>query len=635
MTVDVAEQPQKPRSLDWQGMLRRIPYKSIFGVLAIGWVLLFHFFGNSTQGFVKTTSLFGWLAYCYDNASDDWHGYLIPLVVVGLLWWKRQELADAPKRPWWPAALIVLAGLALHATGFLVQQARISVVGFFFGLWGLVGVVWGAAILRATFFPFFLFVFCLPMTSMGELITFPLRLLATKITWFTSYWVLGIKVQQAGTSLFDPTGRYSYEVAAACSGIQSLSVIFALTSLYAFVFFKRNWKRAAIIAAGFPLAVISNVLRLLLIIIASEAISADAGHYVHESTVISLLPYVIGFAGVFLIGRWLKEDRDEDLLKVAIPVAIPVGVFLFLHWVFGEKTSFGLPTQYGAKTFALALLGAIAASCFVWTNWRADFRGRAAIVGLSVLATIGATAGVLHHLRGSQRLSPPGVKLVAAPSYGIGAAASNLVVVATNSIFLPDRVLNYKSEPLPLTKIELDWLPKDTTFGDRRYISEDGFFIDNRVRLMGTDRTSIHRPEYCLNGQGFQIAAAEQDLIRIERPTPYDLPVTKLKFAGEAKTAAGERVNVSGLLVYWFVSNTEVTAQHQQRMLQMSLDLMRTGVLTRWAYVLCVTMVPPGREDAAYERLKEFIAASVPEYQLTVGKPADEGGIVQAAAREK
>ena len=41
----------------WDGL----PCKAEFGALLIAWVLLFHFLGNSTIGYVDTPSMFTWL----------------------------------------------------------------------------------------------------------------------------------------------------------------------------------------------------------------------------------------------------------------------------------------------------------------------------------------------------------------------------------------------------------------------------------------------------------------------------------------------------------------------------------------------------------------------------------------------
>jgi hypothetical protein len=40
-------------------------------------------------------------------------------------------------------------------------------------------------------------------------------------------------------------------------------------------------------------------------------------------------------------------------------------------------------------------------------------------------------------------------------------------------------------------------------------------------------------------------------------------------------------------------------------------------VLQRWAYVACISPCAPGQEDATFARMKKFIAAAVPEFQLT------------------
>src|SRR5213083_2948221 len=80
-----------------------LPDKPLFFSLAAVWVAFFHLLGNSTFGYTDTPSLFAWLNYAYNNSSDDAHGRLVPLVVLALLWFKRQELIAAPKAPCWPA----------------------------------------------------------------------------------------------------------------------------------------------------------------------------------------------------------------------------------------------------------------------------------------------------------------------------------------------------------------------------------------------------------------------------------------------------------------------------------------------------------------------------------------------------
>jgi hypothetical protein len=70
------------------------------------------------------------------------------------------------------------------------------------------------------------------------------------------------------------------------------------------------------------------------------------------------------------------------------------------------------------------------------------------------------------------------------------------------------------------------------------------------------------------------------------------------------------------------VADQELTADHLQRMWWMARDLIRTGILQRWAYVSCFSVCVPGQEEATYQRMKEFIVAAVPEFQLTNGRSA-------------
>jgi exosortase len=286
-----------------------LPDKGWFAALLAAWCALFHFLGNSTFGYVASPSLFAWLWNAHANAADDSLGGLIPLAVFALLWWKREELAAVPKRAWWPAVVVVALALLMHVAGYVVQQPRVSVVAFFVGLYALTGLVWGWAWLKATFFPYFLFAFVMPMSSDMEGLTLPLRQMATKITVIFSH-VLGIDVVQQGTQIFDRAMRFQYNVEAACSGLRSLTTMLALSCVFAFVFFRRTWKRAAMIATSVPLAVLGNATRLMAIVIAAENFGQSAGNFVHDHWFFSLLPYVPSVIGMALLAKVLREPED-------------------------------------------------------------------------------------------------------------------------------------------------------------------------------------------------------------------------------------------------------------------------------------------------------------------------------------
>ena len=301
------------------GVWRSIPSKGLFATCFGLWVLLFKFLGNSTFGYINTHSLFAWTYYSYQNSEDDKHGMFIPFLVLGFLWWKRKELEAIRPKHWLPGLALITLALLLHILGFISQQTRLSLAAFFFGLYALIGLVWGPTALRKTFFPMCLFAFALPLNTLAETITFPLRLIATKLTTGFSATVLGINVIRQGTFIFNPSGAFKYEVAAACGGLRSLTAVLALCTIYAFMNFQKARNIVVMIAAGFPLAVLGNVTRLVIIILIAEAFGQKWGDWVHDNFFFSLLPYVPPIIGILLLGHFLREQK-----KTRTPLEPPV-----------------------------------------------------------------------------------------------------------------------------------------------------------------------------------------------------------------------------------------------------------------------------------------------------------------------
>ena len=295
----------------------RLPNKTLFLVLLAAWLALFQFLGNSNFGYLNTPSLMSWMYQIYTGwASEgdaDRQGLWIPFVVLGVLWWKRKELLALPLGVWWPGLLLVGLGLVLHVIGYSVQQARVSVFALFTGVYGLMGLAWGWAWLRATFFPYFLFLFCIPFSPLITPFTVPLQVLVCIIVEWIVHG-LGIDVLRAGTQLFDPMGRYQYEVAAACSGIRSLIAIGTMAIIVAFLFCRSWWRRILLMGSALPLAVIGNVLRLLTIVLTAAIWGQEAGNYVHEGGplgLISLLPYIPAFLGLMVMADRLKQPNPS------------------------------------------------------------------------------------------------------------------------------------------------------------------------------------------------------------------------------------------------------------------------------------------------------------------------------------
>ena len=224
-----------------------------------------------------------------------------------------------------------------------------------------------------------------------------------------------------------------------------------------------------------------------------------------------------------------------------------------------------------------------------------------------VLLFMAATAFALAHMRAHQRLGEPGVKT--RPRLD----SKNL------ELLLPESLPGYTSFIVTNAETALLVLPADTSFRVRLYQAGDGFWEQVSVVLMGSDRSSIHKPEICMTGQGWTVdnAASHVEKIHLDRPFPYDLPVNRLIATKRAVDADGKWQTVRGIYVYWFVDGSHYTASSWDWMMWwVPRDLLLTGVLERWSYISFFAVCAPGQEDATFARMKQLIAAAVPEFQL-------------------
>jgi hypothetical protein len=227
------------------------------------------------------------------------------------------------------------------------------------------------------------------------------------------------------------------------------------------------------------------------------------------------------------------------------------------------------------------------------------------LILLIVFALMAGTAVMLTRLKTSQKLGKPGIKTAPIP----GSVAVK--------IDLPEHVLDFTSSNMPESEIELGYFPKDTSYARRFYQAPDGFGVNATVILMGADRTSIHRPEYCLFGQGWKDDEKTRVIIHLDDKEHHELPVMKWAISKQVQMPDGRMVEVYGLYVFWFVADNEQTTSNVQLQCYLVRDLLLSGVLQRWAYISYSAYTEqPGQVDALFERMCKLIAASVPEFQL-------------------
>jgi hypothetical protein len=125
-------------------------------------------------------------------------------------------------------------------------------------------------------------------------------------------------------------------------------------------------------------------------------------------------------------------------------------------------------------------------------------------------------------------------------------------------------------------------LPKDTEFIKSAFTNEAGGRMFTSIVLSGQDRSSIHRPQRCLKGQGNSIM--NEHFIEIPMEGREPLEVAVIETESVRQTAEGPQTYF-GYYAYWFVGQDRETASHYSRMFWLGWDRVVRSVSHRWAYI--------------------------------------------------
>ncbi len=107
------------------------------------------------------------------------------------------------------------------------------------------------------------------------------------------------------------------------------------------------------------------------------------------------------------------------------------------------------------------------------------------------------------------------------------------------------------------------------------------------IVLSGRDRTSIHRPELCLVGQGWTIGGSFTHRFEYAGGgTGFEATVLRVQ---KVTTTPAGNIAVPQLVAYYFVGGDAVLASNWGRVLRDAWNRVAHGRADRWAYVLIQT----------------------------------------------
>ncbi|MCP5462664.1 MAG: exosortase/archaeosortase family protein [bacterium] len=214
-------------------------------------------------------------------------GPFVPIVVAYMIWAKREKLCSISPMPSKAGLILIIVSLILH---FFAQKGdlhRISIFAFVLMVYGMILYFLGKEFFINLVYPVGYLMFMVPMEFLDGMIGVPLRIVASQ--WAgVILSMLGFHIARAGTQI-EMIGIFSFDVAAPCSGLKSLVSLTALGCAFAYITQRQNWKRAVLIIAAIPIAMLANVFRIVFLGLIAVTFGADAA-----------LGFFHSFSGFFL-----------------------------------------------------------------------------------------------------------------------------------------------------------------------------------------------------------------------------------------------------------------------------------------------------------------------------------------------
>jgi len=203
-----------------------------------------------------------WLITTDWSREDYSYSYLIPLIVLYLIWDKKDRLMEIPAESTWKGFLLFAIGLAFFWLGELAGEF----LTLYFSLWlVLIGLCWMHLGWKKLKVISFALVMILPMFPLPHFlydkVSFTLKLISSQ---------LGVAMMQAyGMSAYREgnvidLGFTQLQVVDACSGLRFLIPLIVLSVLLAYFFRAALWKKAFLVCSSIPLAIVTNSLRIAL-----------------------------------------------------------------------------------------------------------------------------------------------------------------------------------------------------------------------------------------------------------------------------------------------------------------------------------------------------------------------------------
>lgn len=248
----------------------------------------------------------GWAKDVFTNENNQ-HCIAIPFISLYIAFQKKNILMklSAASSGQKGALWLYVLGLMVYVIGvgggivFFQQLSLVVLIA------GTVLFLYGRDIFCALMFPLFYLVFAIPIPEAAyQAFSSPLKQCASMISAHLIR-LFGIPVYREGVNLFFP--YTSIEVVDACSGMRSLVSLLAVGTVFAYLFQKRIFLRILLVLSTVPIAIFSNVMRIMLTGIIAHTFGLKYAQGILHTVLGTVIVIALGAALIVLFNYLLNR----------------------------------------------------------------------------------------------------------------------------------------------------------------------------------------------------------------------------------------------------------------------------------------------------------------------------------------
>lgn len=228
------------------------------------------------------------------------HGPLVLGTAAWLFWRARGEFRDAATEgSRWLTTLGFLLALPMYVFGRAYGFISLEVAGLYGVFISMLHAEFGLKALFKNWFPIFYLAFLIPPPGwLMDDLTAPLKLFASWVAT-DGLQFFGLPISREGVTLI--VGHYQLLVEDACSGMNSLTGLVAISLFYIYLLRNASWRYSLFLACFvIPIAVAANIVRIVILVLLTYFFGdAVAQGFLHQTA--GLVLFATSLSLVFVI----------------------------------------------------------------------------------------------------------------------------------------------------------------------------------------------------------------------------------------------------------------------------------------------------------------------------------------------